>query len=233
MEWLAAAGISDWLNSLDRLDMVILIVVLFTTVMGLWSGLIWQVYRIVSLVVGFTLSSRFAQPMSDALGERIISNEKVRLLVCYIIVFAAVIIVSYAVGRLIKGLVKKVKLGSVDILLGGLLGFLKGALICGAVLIGIVRYLPAESSPVQAVQRSKVGPVMVKVTQRMWLILPAEFRQELGEKMQQKEDETQQQIQEKARETLWDRVEKALPGSKPKAAPADEGPGASHEKGVE
>jgi membrane protein required for colicin V production len=199
---LAAAG------SMKTVDIVLILFLTLLTALGLWSGLVWQLYRIVSIVLAIFLSARFAQPIADAMGTAVIESERWRLFIAYIVVFILVVIACYLVGRLLKNLINKAKLGSLDIVLGGLFGLLKGALIAGVILCGVIRYFPEDSGPVQAVHEATFAPPLVNATRTLWGILPEDFRQDVAGKM----DAAEAGARDKASETIRDEVDRRVRG---------------------
>lgn len=212
MEFFDRIGLTQFVQTLTWLDMALIIVIGLMTIWGLWSGLVWQVYRIVSLVLGFALASRFGPALAEKIGDRI-SNDLARRLLCYVLVFFGVVIGCYLIGRLVKKLIDRVKLGPADRLFGALFGFLKGSLICGAIIIGILNAAPADSSWVKPINDSRVAMGIVKVCQNLWILLPEEVQQRVREKIQKARENMEEKkagVKEKLKEKAKEAIDKQI-----------------------
>lgn len=118
-------------------DYSLLAILFLTTFLGLLSGLWWQIYRIVSLVVAYILAVRF-HAIGDRLCEKVLDEKSAKVVGC-ILVFVVVLGSTYLFGKLVKKILG-MRPGIFGHMYGGALGFLKGVLICGVIAFCMSEY---------------------------------------------------------------------------------------------
>lgn len=115
-----------------------LIAILFlTTLLGVWNGVWWQIYRVISLVLSYILAVRFHY-IGSKLCEKILDEKTAKVAGC-VLVFVVVLAGTYLLGRLIKK-VLGTKPGIAGRISGGILGLLKGVLICSVASFCLLEY---------------------------------------------------------------------------------------------
>ena len=120
-------------------DIVICLVLGFFTFNGFRHGFIEEMARIISLVGGFILASKFHNWLIPYLQR--IETETIRVTVAYFGIFVLSVIVITIVAKILQKFIELVLLGWLNRLLGLLLGLLKGFLII-SLLIFIIQALP-------------------------------------------------------------------------------------------
>ena len=111
-------------------DYVILLLMAFSCVAGLYRGLLREVVSLVTWVLAVLLAWHMASLLEPQLGGAL-ANEAVRPWAARVIIFVIVMLVGSAVGALITHFVRLALLGSVDRMLGFLFGFLRGVVVLG------------------------------------------------------------------------------------------------------
>lgn len=127
------------------LDVVILTVLGFATVWGLFTGFLWQVSRIVALVLGVYCSISFSGPTTQLLQQYILPDVSPAVvgLISYVAVFLLVCVALFLLTALLDKAVKKAHLQWLNRTLGAVLGLLKAGLLVGLILLG-VSYVPGS-----------------------------------------------------------------------------------------
>src|SRR5471030_782934 len=116
------------------LDIIILVVLGIGAAMGFCSGLLWQVARVVSLVLSLYLAI-----VTNTAGAEWLAlqwkdvNPAVNHIVAFIGVFLAVYLTLYLITRGLHKAIKATKLETLDRMLGALLGIAKMAAVVGCV----------------------------------------------------------------------------------------------------
>ncbi len=107
-------------------------------ILGFKKGFISQVVMFVGLCLGIWLALQFAGLVGEQLVSYGLPTGERGYLISFVIVFAAVVLGVYFLGKLVSRLLKVLLLGWLDKLLGLLFGILKTALIL-SVLLSICR----------------------------------------------------------------------------------------------
>lgn len=118
-------------------DYALLAILFLATIIGLWSGLWWQIYRIVSLVLAYILAVRF-HDIGDRICEKVLDEKTAKVAGC-VLVFVVVFGATYLFGKLAKK-VFGMRPGIFGHLYGGILGLFKGALICSVIAFCMLEY---------------------------------------------------------------------------------------------
>jgi membrane protein required for colicin V production len=111
-------------------DYVIILLMAFSCVAGLYRGLLREVVSLVTWLLAVLLSWHMAYLIEPHLGGAL-AGAAVRPWAARVIIFVIVMLVGAAVGALVTHFVRLALLGSVDRLLGFLFGFLRGLVVLG------------------------------------------------------------------------------------------------------
>ena len=123
-------------------DIAICIILGFFTFNGFRHGFIEEVGRLISLVGGFILASKF-HPILLPFLLPYIESETLQVTIAYLIVFMVTIIVISIIVKMLQKFIELVLLGWLNRLLGLLLGLLKGFLIV-SLMIFIIQAIPLK-----------------------------------------------------------------------------------------
>jgi len=107
-------------------DLAVSVIVLLSLLFGLWRGLVYEVLSLVGWPLAFVASRIFAINVLPLMPEM---QEQVRVVSAYLVIFIVVLIVWSILVRLLSKSIKAVGLGSLDRILGGLFGILRGGLV--------------------------------------------------------------------------------------------------------
>ena len=122
-------------------DIVICLILGFFTFNGFRHGFIEEMARLISLIGGFILSSKFHNMLIPYLQR--IETETIRVTVAYLGIFVLSIIVITIIAKILQKFIELVLLGWLNRLLGLLLGLLKGFLII-SLIIFFIQALPLK-----------------------------------------------------------------------------------------
>jgi membrane protein required for colicin V production len=128
---------------MNTVDWVLLSVLLLSGLLGLWRGVVKEVFSLLAWIIGFVVSSKFASdaaqllPLSWAQGLRIAC--------AWVMIFLLVLLVMGLLASLLKQLLSMVGLGLFDRLLGGVFGVLRAAIMWLAIAL-LVGLTPLKSN---------------------------------------------------------------------------------------
>lgn len=108
-------------------DLALVAVLLASVVVGFCTGFIWQLVCIISFGISIWATVLYTPVVADFVGTRF--SEPVRLVGSAVVVFIAALVVCYMFAYLFRGLIDALKPRMTDRVLGGLLGFINGALL--------------------------------------------------------------------------------------------------------
>ncbi|MFQ6037888.1 MAG: CvpA family protein, partial [Candidatus Aminicenantales bacterium] len=136
---------------LNWLDILLLVILGITVIIGAVKGFIRQVVGLAAVIVGLLLALRYYEEGARAFG--FISSETLSQLLGFWLIFFGVLLLGWLVNRLLAKAAKG-PLKSMNHFLGAGLGFVKGLLICGVVVFGLIVF-PVDE---KALKASRLAP---------------------------------------------------------------------------
>ena len=154
----------------NALDIVVIVILFATLVLGLIKGLVRQLVGVGAVVAGLILAARYYDRVAAVFG-RAFNSEKW----ASIIAFAVVFIVVLLVGSLISFLIRKLLPGPLrfaDHLFGGVLGLIQGVLISGVIVFALLAF--PVNKPL--LTESRLAPYCYWLTKAMVQIIPQDLK---------------------------------------------------------
>ena len=156
---------------MQTLDWIFLGVVLLSTLIGAWRGLVYEVLSLLSWVAAFVLAQWLAADLGHHLpmGN---ATEPVRHAAAFVLVFIGSLFVLGLLTTLVKKFISAVGLRPVDRILGAAFGALR-ALVLLLAVTAVVGTLSLKNSPTW---RNSSGAQMLMATLKaIGPLLPEEF----------------------------------------------------------
>jgi len=123
-------------------DIIVIAVIGILTIIGFWKGMVKQAFGLLGVIAGCILATRFYQPCSKFLTS---TNPGTAKVISFIAIFFACVLVVNLIGWGIGRLFTVSKLGFLNRIGGGLLGFLKGCIIVSIAVIVLTAFLSKDS----------------------------------------------------------------------------------------
>jgi membrane protein required for colicin V production len=160
---------ADW----NALDWALLVIMVGSTAIGWWRGVIRTVLGVVGLLGGFVLAMGNYLPFGVWMHEKHwINSQTAASIVAFIALAALVIVAMKLISHLLQITVRKAGLGYFDRLLGGAFGVLRGVVLTWALLI-----LPTTFAPQwKVVSTSVLSPYFFSLAHDVSFLLPRFLR---------------------------------------------------------
>ena len=163
------------------LDSTILAGLAAAAVIGAYSGLLMQVFRLVGLAAALYAAACLHNNTTNWLHDSLMRGADTRACdavaygTVFLIVYLSIFLTTVALERGMKA----VRLQVVNRLLGALLGAAKLGLLLGAIFLGIRHYPSAATR--EMMRRSALAPLLAQGAENLVVALAAECQQNLRE----------------------------------------------------
>ena len=151
---------------MNWLDVVIIVAIAITTLIGLKIGLIKAVLSLTGLIVGIILARLYYVPLSEQLT--FIPQATVAKIVAFAIIMVGVMVIAGVLAMVVKWLTSLMMLGWVNRIGGAAFGLVLGAIFCGIFLALWIKFLGAG----EAITDSNLAAMLSRFA---LLLLPNEF----------------------------------------------------------
>lgn len=159
---------------LNTLDILILVILGFTLIRGIFRGFIGEISSIAGLIAGFFLANKH-HTMLLPLVESIFPDPGIAQMLSYALVFCTGLVGVLTIAALLRHMLKIALLGGVDRLAGGLIGLLKGGLVCVLLVLLLTTFLTPQA---EILTTSRIAPKINRFTTILSDLLPQEMRKE-------------------------------------------------------
>jgi membrane protein required for colicin V production len=174
---------------MNELDIVIIIIIGTTLVIGLFRGAIKEIFSLGSVIVGFFIANSFYGDAGRLLMS-FLQNSALAMVLGYALLFVGSSIIIRLIGTLLAKGTKKIKLGWADHLLGGTFGFLKGGLIISLIVMILSSFLPNA----KVLKESNLTPYVISAVGLMAKVAPSRIHQRFTDGREKLEDTWQKRV---------------------------------------
>jgi membrane protein required for colicin V production len=154
-------------------DIVMVVIVSFCLIRGLFKGLIGEMSGIIGVVAGFYGAFTY-YPLITPYAEPWIQNSGIRNLIAFFVLFCGVLLVVGLIALLIRNILKLVFLGWVDRTFGLVFGAAKGILVVSVLFIMITTFFPKNTNILSG---SKFSPHIAKVSKTLTVFVSKNSKQ--------------------------------------------------------
>lgn len=164
---------------MNALDMVVIVILAFCLIRGIFRGLIKEMSSIIGVFAGFYAAYTYYDAIAKPLS-RWISNTPYLNILSFLIIFIVIFIAVSIAGVVVKYLMKIAFLGWVDRICGVGFGIIKGLLISSIILIALTAFLQ-KGAPV--IKNSLLAPHVTKVSEKMVKIVSKDMKRQFETKI--------------------------------------------------
>jgi membrane protein required for colicin V production len=160
--------------NLNYFDWLLIAILACSTVMAFIRGLLIELFGLGGLIAGVLLAS-WNYPALATVLEHLITESAIANVVAFLLIAVGVMILSALVGKALHHTANAIGLGFFNRLLGAVFGYLRGCLLCVAILMSITAFLP----PSAAVAKSSLTPYFLAGAHAVSFVVPHDFRQRI------------------------------------------------------
>lgn len=154
---------------MNWLDIVILVLIIISTLIGLRIGIIKAVLSLAGVIAGIILAGRYHAALAERLS--FIPQANLAKIVAFAIILVGVMLITAVIARLMNWLISAVMLGWLNHLGGAVFGFVFGAILCSALLAIWAKFMGAEG----AISGSTLAAILLDRLPLVLSLLPHEF----------------------------------------------------------
>jgi membrane protein required for colicin V production len=158
--------------NLNYFDWFLIAVLAWSTIIAFMRGLLLELFALGGLVAGILLAS-WNYPVLARILERVITAKMVANVVAFLLIAIGVMLVCALVGKALHHTASAIGLGFFDRLLGAVFGYLRGCLLCVALLMAVTAFLP----PTSAVAKSSLTPYFLAGAHAVSFVVPQDLRE--------------------------------------------------------
>lgn len=166
---------------MNVLDYVLVTILGYCLVRGVFRGLIKELSSIVGVLGGFYAAYTY-YPLVAAHLSRWITNTGYLNTVSFLLIFTLLYFLVSIAGVIIKYLMNIAFLGWLDRFSGALFGAVKGGLITAVVILALTTFLPPKAS---VIEKSRVAKHTMRFSAYLVKVTPKEMKQNFSTKMKE------------------------------------------------
>ncbi len=166
---------------MNAFDILIIVIVSFCLIRGVFKGLIGEVSGIIGVVAAFYGAYTY-YPLITVYAQKWIENTGFRNIIAFFLIFCAILIVINLLSLLIRKILNLVFLGWVDRTFGLVFGAVKGVLIVSVIFIMVTSFLPKNSN---FLTTSKFSPYIAQVSETLTVFVSKNSRKDFLKKLEE------------------------------------------------
>jgi len=164
---------------MNPFDILILVILGYSLVRGLFRGLVKEISSVIGVFGGFYAAYTYYKVLAGMLSGLIQDVSYLNIL-SFLIIFCGVLIVVSVLGVIIKYLLNITFLGWVDRIGGVVFGLAKGILIIAVLFISLTAFLPKGSA---FLKNSVLAPHVSRISEEMAKVVSKEMKLDFTTKL--------------------------------------------------
>ncbi len=165
---------------MNPLDIVIIIILGYGLIRGIFRGMVKEISSIVGVFAGFFAAYSYYPLVSEIL-EDWITNVPFLNILSFMLIFCIIFFLISILGVIIKYLMHVASLGWMDRFLGASLGFGKSVLIASIILVVLTAFLP-KGAPI--IKTSLLSPHVSVISEKLAQVISIEMKQAYTAKLE-------------------------------------------------
>lgn len=166
---------------MNPFDILVVIVVGYGLVRGLFRGLVKEVASIIGVIGGFYLAYSYYRLLGTHLGF-LTTNESYQMIIGFLIIFCGVLIIVAGLAMIIKYLLKIAYMGWIDRIGGLIFGFIKGVLIVSILFLMLTAFLPRDAG---LMKNSILAPHIAMVSEKLAKVVSKDMKENFTNRLKE------------------------------------------------
>ncbi|UCD78040.1 MAG: CvpA family protein [Desulfobacterales bacterium] len=166
---------------MNPFDILIIVILGYSLVRGLFRGLVKELSSIIGVFGGFYAAYTYYMVLAKVLS-RLIHDVSYLNILSFLIIFCVVLIIVSVLGVIIKYLLNIAFLGWVDRIGGLIFGIIKAVLIVSVLFISLTAFLPQGSA---FIKNSVMAPHVAWVSEKMAKVVSRQMKQDFMTKLEE------------------------------------------------
>jgi membrane protein required for colicin V production len=166
---------------MNPLDVVIIIILSYGLIRGIFRGMVKEISSIVGVFAGFYAAYSY-YPLVSQIMEGWITNISFLNILSFMLIFCIIFFMISILGVIIKYLMHIASLGWMDRLLGASLGFGKAILIVSIILVALTAFLP-KGAPI--IKTSLLSPHLTIISEKLSQVISEEMKHAYAAKLKE------------------------------------------------
>jgi len=158
--------------NLNYFDWFLIAILTWSTITAFLRGFLLELFALGGLIAGILLASWNYLALA-AIFERIITTKTVANVTAFLLIAIGVMILCALAGHALHRTANAIGLGFFNRLFGAVFGYLRGCLLCVAILMAITAFLP----PTSAVSKSSLAPYFLAGAHAVSFVVPHDLQQ--------------------------------------------------------
>lgn len=194
-----SGGFSGVLSGTPWIDIVGLGIIIFFFIRGISTGLVWQVARLIGVVIAVMVARSLSPDFTPRVQEALSLPLQACQGLVWFMVFGVTLVVAALMGRLGQRTLEAVQLGPMDRLGGALAGTLTGAIVHCALLV-LLSAVGTTAWTAHMLDGSKSASMLDSLSRKQHLLLDAEAAERVVGPWGHEYDQAQQKKRERQME---------------------------------
>jgi len=142
----------------NLLDLILIIIVILSVMLGIIKGFIREIFSLIFFVIAIILSFLYYKEIGNIFAGSV-KNRNVANFIGFMVIFTVILLTGAIVTYLLKRIFNIGPLKSVDRILGGVFGLIRGILIGAIIIFGAIMFKINKN----VINTSKFSPYIVEV----------------------------------------------------------------------
>jgi membrane protein required for colicin V production len=161
---------------LSILDWVIVLIVVLSVLQAIAQGFFYEFFSLAGVIAGYLLAA-WEYPRVAAWYSQHMNSQWAADIAGFFTIFFVVVVLAGIIGRITRWAVHGVGLRWFDRILGGLFGFVRGAVISTVIVLALAAFAPQWGW----LQQSRVAPFLLVSGRALIWAAPSDLRQRFRE----------------------------------------------------